>query len=152
MNSYNRITNANIHCGRIENPTELSGKETENSGKKTDDSGKKSDDGGSVTAPVSSTVSGQKDTDHTSTTQAPHKHHTSTTQVSKLIETMGDNTYSLKEIMELMGLKNRRHFFYEYIIPAVKEELITLLFPDQPKHPKQKYYLTEKGKQMINNK
>ena len=84
MNSYNRITNANIHCGRIANPTELSGKETENSGKetensgkKTDDSGKKSDDGGSVTAPVSSTVSGQKDTDHTSTTQAPHKYHTS---------------------------------------------------------------------------
>ena len=64
---------------------------------------------------------------------------------------MGDNTYSLKEIMELMGLKNRRHFFYEYIIPAVKEELITLLFPDQPKHPKQKYYHTEKGKQLINN-
>ena len=24
MNSYNRITNANIHCGRIANPTELS--------------------------------------------------------------------------------------------------------------------------------
>ena len=22
MNSYNRITNANIHCGRIANPTE----------------------------------------------------------------------------------------------------------------------------------
>ena len=54
--------------------------------------------------------------------------------------------------MDLMGLKNRSHFLNEYLNPAMEGKLVFLLYPDQPKSPKQKYHLTEKGKQLINNK
>ncbi len=83
---------------------------------------------------------------HTSTTQVPHKHHTSTTQVLSTIEAIGDMTYSLKEIMDKLDLKNRKHFSQEYLKPSIELGLVEPIYPNQPKSPKQKYRLTDKGK------
>ena len=87
---------------------------------------------------------------HISTTQVPHKHHTSTTQVEQLVQILGDNECSVKEIMSLMGLNNRSYFTKKYLQPAVAEGWIAPLFPDTINSPKQKYYLTEKGKAFLN--
>ena len=86
---------------------------------------------------------------HPSTTQAPPKHHPSTTQVANLIAAIGDGIYSVTEIMEKLQLNNRRYFTKEYLKIAVMEGVVEPLYPDQPKHPKQKYRLTEKGKNML---
>lgn len=51
--------------------------------------------------------------------------------------------------MEKLQLNNRRYFTKEYLKIAVMEGVVELLYPDQPKHPKQKYRLTEKGKNML---
>lgn len=75
----------------------------------------------------------------------PHSYPTS----KKVLVVIDDSTYSAKEIMESMGLKDKRNFLENYIYPAIKMELVELLYPQQPKHPKQKYYLTEKGKTLI---
>lgn len=32
-----------------------------------------------------------------------------------------------------------------YLNPAITEEFVVMLYPETPRHPKQKYLLTEKG-------
>ncbi len=80
------------------------------------------------------------------TTQVLPKHHPSTTQVQALIRVVGNATYSVTEIMDLLNLKNRRYFTKEYLKPAIEAGLLEPIYPAQPKHPKQKYRLTEIGK------
>ena len=45
--------------------------------------------------------------------------------------------------------KSRPYFKKHYIDPAFELGLIAMLYPDKPKHPKQKYYLTDKGKEVL---
>jgi ATP-dependent DNA helicase RecG len=86
---------------------------------------------------------------HPSTTQVPSKLHPSTTQVQILIETIGMNSYSTTELMEILQLKNRRYFTNDYLKPSLEQGFVAQIYPEQPRHPKQKYYLTEKGKQLL---
>ncbi len=51
--------------------------------------------------------------------------------------------------MELMQLKDRENFLNNYLYPSMKEGLVEPLYPEQPKHPRQKYHLTEKGKTLL---
>lgn len=88
---------------------------------------------------------------HISTIQVPHKHHISTVQVQSLIETVGSETYSVKEIMDLLRLKNRSHFSKEYLKPALENGLLEPIYPKQPSHPKQKYRLTDRGKSYLSS-
>lgn len=85
----------------------------------------------------------------TSTPQVPHKYPASTPQVEHLIVSVGDASYSVKEMMELLQLKDRKNFLTVYLNPALEADLLELIYPDQPKHPKQKYRLTEKGKTLL---
>lgn len=89
------------------------------------------------------------DNNRISTTQEPHKNHISTIQVQSIVDVIEYNTYSVKEIMELLALKNRSHFSKEYLKPAMETGIIEPIFPEQPKSPKQKYRLTEKGKALL---
>lgn len=72
----------------------------------------------------------------TSTKQAPYKYPTSTRQVEMLVELIGDNTYSVKEIMGLMLLKSRMNFLNTYLNPSIDANLVEPLYPEQPRHPK----------------
>ena len=51
--------------------------------------------------------------------------------------------------MELMQLKDRVNFLRNHLNPSLDAELIEPIYPDSPKHPKQKYRLTEKGKSLL---
>lgn len=53
---------------------------------------------------------------------------------------------TLKEIMTLFNLNSAKRFRENYLNPAIEDGAIERLFPNQPKHPKQKYRLTEKAK------
>ena len=79
----------------------------------------------------------------------PDKPPTSTTQVANLIAAIGVGTYSVSEMMEKLQLNNRRYFTKEYLKIAVMEVVVEPLYPDKPKHPRQKYRLTEKGKALL---
>lgn len=85
----------------------------------------------------------------TVTPQLPHSHPTVIPQVEKVLAAIGGDTYSAKEIMESMGLKDKRNFLKNYLYPGIELNLVEPLYPEQPKHPKQKYYLTKKGKTLL---
>ena len=85
----------------------------------------------------------------TATPQLPHSYPTVIPQVEKVLAAIGGDTYSAKEIMESMGLKDKRNFLKNYLYPGIELNLVEPLYPEQPKHPKQKYYLTEKGKTLL---
>lgn len=40
--------------------------------------------------------------------------------------------------------------FYLYLTPAIAEGYIRLLYPQSPRHPRQKYLLTMKGMALYN--
>ena len=83
------------------------------------------------------------------TPQLPNSNPTSTQQVHELVSIMNDNEYSVKEIMSILNLKDRVNFLRNYLTPALDEGLVSMKFPEQPKHPKQKYMLTSKGKAIL---
>ncbi len=72
-----------------------------------------------------------------------------TMQVQKLISSINDQQLSVKEMMKLLSLNNRDYFRLEYLKPALDQELVAPIYSEQPNHPKQKYYLTEKGKCLL---
>lgn len=63
----------------------------------------------------------------------------------KLIGAIGTEELSIKQLMEIIGLKHRRTFMLNYVEPAIKDGIVTLLYPDSPRHPRQKYKLTVEG-------
>ena len=48
-------------------------------------------------------------------------------------------------MMEFKGLKDRKNFIEYHLNPAISEGFVCLLYPDTPRHPRQKYLLTAKG-------
>ncbi len=62
---------------------------------------------------------------------------------------IGEGTITFKEIMELVGLKDRVNFITNFLHPAIELGFVELLYPDTPKHPRQKYRLTAKGKEYL---
>ena len=85
------------------------------------------------------------------TRQVPDKYPTSTRQVSQLVMVIGNHEYSTKEILDVLHLKNRENFMDSYLTPAINEGLVTMLYPDSPRHPRQKYHLTIKGLHLYNS-
>lgn len=99
-----------------------------------------------VTFHYTRTAAGQ---DRPSTDQASTKYRPSTDQVLALVKILNGSELSVKEMMEALGLNHRPTFRTNYLHPALNEGYITPLYPEQPSHPKQKYRLTEKGKNML---
>ena len=44
-----------------------------------------------------------------------------------------------------MGLKDRPSFMNVYLSPAIAEGYVRMLYPESPRHPRQRYLLTAKG-------
>ena len=63
---------------------------------------------------------------------------------------VGEGKMSVKEMMSAMGLKDRENFLNLYLNPAITEGYIRLLYPQSPRHPRQKYLLTVKGFALLN--
>lgn len=83
------------------------------------------------------------------TDQAPTKYRPSTDQVCALVKTLEDKELSVKELMEELGLNHRPTFRSNYLHPALNEGFVVPIYPEQPSHPKQKYRLTDKGKDLL---
>lgn len=68
--------------------------------------------------------------------------------VLRLVKALGMTSLSIKEMLQAVGLKDRKNFLEYSLRPAIKEGFVTLLYPDKPHHPRQKYLLTVKGQAM----
>ena len=105
--------------------------------------------------------------------QVPNKHRTSSEQVQykfgtsnpistgnqlytedentiRLVMSIGLEKLSIKEIMGKIELKHRPTFMENYLNPAIENGFVRLLYPDSPRHPRQKYLLTVKGMMLLN--
>ena len=93
--------------------------------------------------------------------QAPHKYPTSTPQVQDklhtddpnirmLVHIVGKQELPVKEIMQGLELKDRKNVLNLYLNPAIADGYVRLLYPDKPRHPRQKYLLTIKGLALYN--
>ena len=65
--------------------------------------------------------------------------------LKRLIEAIGYNQFSVKEMIAAVGLKDRKNFLEYSLSPAMNEGYIRMLYPNSPRHPRQKYLLTVKG-------
>ena len=79
------------------------------------------------------------------TGQVPDKFSTDNPRILQLIKALGNNELTVKEMLSQVGLKHRETFLANYLNPAIKEGFVRLLYPDSPRHPRQKYLLTVKG-------
>ena len=59
----------------------------------------------------------------------------------KVITVIRDNMMAAKEIMEWIKLKDKTYFLDKYLYPAMEEGYVEQLYPENPKHPGQKYML-----------
>ena len=66
--------------------------------------------------------------------------------IKRLIVVVGEQKMSVKEMMEATGLKDRKNFLEYTLNPAINEGWVRMLYPESPRHPRQKYLLTIKGK------
>ena len=62
-----------------------------------------------------------------------------TEQVKKLLDVIGNESLSTKELMELVGIKHRPTFRNNYLLPAIDQGFIEMTIPDKPNSSKQKY-------------
>lgn len=76
--------------------------------------------------------------------------HTNNTHIIRLIKVIGDKELSIAEIMKALELKHRPNFLEYHLNPAIKEGYVRLLYPNSPRHPRQKYLLTVKGLALYN--
>ena len=65
--------------------------------------------------------------------------------IKRLILAIGSEERSVKEMMEIVGLKNRPNFLEHSLTPAIQKGLVKMKYPNSPRHPRQKYLLTVKG-------
>ncbi len=97
-----------------------------------------------VVAPPSELAEPQ--TQHpTSTRQVPDKYPTSSVEIKELLGVLVGRQLSIKEMLAAMNLKNRENFMVNYLGPAMRGGVVSMLYPAKPRHPRQKYMLTGKG-------
>ena len=87
----------------------------------------------------------------TSTRQVPDKLHADNLNIIKLVQIVGEHEMSVKEMITIVGLKDRENFLNLFLTPAINDGYIRLLYPDKPHHPRQKYLLTTKGVLLYND-
>ena len=87
----------------------------------------------------------------TSTGQVQDKYKTSEdhSDILRLLKAVSNQELSVKSMMESLGLSGRDNFLSHYLKPAISKGYIAMLHPESPRHPRQKYCLTDKGKAIL---
>lgn len=75
---------------------------------------------------------------------------TDNSNIIKLVKALGEEQRSLKELLALVGLKDRKNFLEYSLNPSIAAGLICMLYPNSPRHPRQKYLLTPRGLEFYN--
>ena len=83
--------------------------------------------------------------------QVQDKFNTNNYDVKNLVKVIGKKQLSVKDMLNGLNLKGRDNFLNVYLIPAINEGFVRMLYPDKPHHPRQKYLLTTKGILLYND-
>ncbi len=86
----------------------------------------------------------------TPTTSNSKRERAKAKRLKTLLSAIGTNGSNLKKLMEAMNRKDRKGFVNTYISPNIEEGYIAMLYPEVPNHPMQSYYLTNKGREALN--
>ena len=70
---------------------------------------------------------------------------TSSEFAGRLLQVMTDAPMSVREMMELLGLRHRPSFMQNYLQPAIQAGLVRRLYEDKENHPRQRYLLTPRA-------
>ena len=72
-------------------------------------------------------------------------------QVKSLILSIKESKATAAELQLASGLspKSKDHFKKQFLNPAIEVGLVSMTHPDNPRHPQQKYYLTELGLEVL---
>ncbi len=81
----------------------------------------------------------------TNTGQVQDKPIPASHNIMRLVLSIGHNHLSTKDLMANLNLKGRDNFVKLHLTPAIAEGFVTPLYPENPRHPHQKYHLTAKG-------
>ncbi|HMN06192.1 MAG TPA: putative DNA binding domain-containing protein [Flavobacteriales bacterium] len=100
----------------------------------------------STKAGVTLTLYAPHDTPHVTPHDTPHVTPHVTPQVERLLKAMKDRDLARQEIMDLLGIKDRKNFMDGYIKPALELGLLAMTLPDKLTSVNQRYRLTEQGK------
>lgn len=76
-------------------------------------------------------------------TQVVPKLNLSSTQVKKMLELFDDNYLSVTGMMSAVGVKSRKYFREHWLNPALQANIVEAKYPDNPRHPQQRYKLSE---------
>ena len=60
-------------------------------------------------------------------------------QIMALLSALGVDTLTANELMARVGIKSRSTFRRNYLVPALKQGLISMTIPDKPNSRNQKY-------------
>lgn len=77
--------------------------------------------------------------------------YTDNVNTQKLVAIIGEEGRSAKEILGLLNLHDRKNLLEYYLAPAQATGFVTMLYPDKPRHPRQKYLLTAKGLTLLSS-
>ncbi|MFC2412258.1 MAG: Fic family protein [Bacteroides sp.] len=77
--------------------------------------------------------------------------YTDNVNTQKLVAIIGEEGRSAKEILGLLNLHDRKNLLEYYLAPAQASGFVTMLYPDKPRHPRQKYLLTAKGLALLSS-
>ena len=72
-----------------------------------------------------------------------------TAQVTAQVVWHCRRTRFANEIMEFLGLKHRKTFRVNYLKPLMEAGWLEMTIPDKPTSSKQRYRLTDKGRQLL---
>jgi len=86
-----------------------------------------------------------------SPTSSQNQLYTDNANIQKLVCSIGEGKRSIKEILELLNLRDRKNLLEYYLVPAQTSGFVALLYPDKPRHPRQKYLLTVKGLALLSS-
>lgn len=70
-------------------------------------------------------------------------------QVQRLVNVIREDSYTLSEILKKLHLQGRRYVYMSFIKTAIEGGYVLRAYPDKPNHPKQRYYLSEKGLKLV---
>lgn len=60
-----------------------------------------------------------------------------------------DRVLSMEELMKRLKMTSRRYVRVNILNPAIEGGYVLRSYPDKPNHPKQRYYLSEKGLKLV---
>ena len=70
-------------------------------------------------------------------------------QVQQLIQVIDENIYTISDLLDILDIASRRYVREKMLQPAIEQGYVLRAYPDKPNHPKQRYYLSEKGLKLI---